>query len=214
MGAKLDDDTATLGRARERFGDDPDGVRAEVWERVSALDARAEPERLAELFAAGRPPSTPDGACEGRVLGLFGSLAMTGVDVAVRAGRLLGGIGWTGKTFDVDAGTGYNRLTTTSLIPMSCAMPGYRFVRRGGELTGFRFDHHVGASIRDPDVEVVSLVYEDPAYRNPLVLPRTRDELVELVDGVWLGRALLRTDDRWDIVAYFVLRPRVGRTAK
>ncbi|MFA9272733.1 MAG: hypothetical protein ACEQSX_18685 [Baekduiaceae bacterium] len=132
---------------------------------------------------------------------------------SVRLGRLLGGIGWTGKSFDAASGTGFNRLTRTSRFPMFLAMPRYRFEVRNGELIGFRFDHRIEPSPLTPQLQVRAVTYDNPAYGNPLVLPRTRDELVELVPGCMLGRALLRPEGgAWGIVAYFALRfPRGDR---
>lgn len=188
-------------------------VRERGWHWLCAIDAKRDPDRLAALFRLGYEPTTPDGACEGRVLGLFGTPFMGFVDTLVRAGRMLGGIGWTGKTFDAESGRGFNRLTTTSRGPMFLAMPRYRFGRHDGQLTGFGFHHAVEPSERDPELTVVAIKYDDPADANPLMLPRTRDELVELAPGLYLGRALLRPDgssDQWQVVAYFALRPPVG----
>jgi hypothetical protein len=43
------------------------------------------------------------------------------------------------------------------------------------------------------------------------VLPRTRDELVEISPDVHLGRALLQSRHDWRVVGYFDLRqPREG----
>jgi hypothetical protein len=181
------------------------------WTRLTALDATRDAARLAALFTSGSPPESPDGDCEGRVLGLSGTPFLRFVDVLERLGQALGGIGWTGKTFDPETGTGYNRLTRTSRLPLFLAMPRYGFERRGGQLIGFRFDHRVEASPM-PDATMVRAVsYENPAYANPLMLPRTRDELVELTPGLLLGRALLHDEsDGWQVVAWFALRHPVG----
>ena len=172
---------------------------------------RDDPDALAELFAQGDPPATLDGDYEGRVLGLFGTRFLGFVDGLVRVGQTLGGIGWTGKSFDAETGTGFNRLTVTSRIPMFLAMPRYGFSRRDGELIGFHFDHRVESSPLPRDRPVHAVIYDNPAHANPLMLPRTRDELVELAPGVCLGRALLHDDDGWQVVAYFALREPIGR---
>lgn len=180
------------------------------WQQLSALDARHDAPLLRELFASGAAPDSPDGDCEGRVLGLSGTPFLRFVDVLERLGQRLGGIGWTGKSFDPATGTGYNRLTWTSRIPMFLAMPRYGFERRGGQLIGFRFEHRVEASPLDGTM-VRSVAYDNPAYANPLMLPRTRDELVELAPGLLLGRALLHDDaGGWQVVAWFALRHPVG----
>lgn len=54
-----------------------------------------------------------------------------------------------------------------------------------------------------------------PEYRNPSVrtfpIARTRDEVVEVIPGVYLGRALLRMrDGEIRLIAYFALREPIG----
>jgi hypothetical protein len=178
-----------------------------TWDWLTTIDATHEAAQLDVIFRAGGPPPEdgPIGDCEGRVLGLFGTRFLGFVDTLVRVGQALGGIGWTGKSFSGD-GTGHNRLTRTSRIPMFLAMPRYGLERRGGELIGFHFNHSIEPSPRDPDIVVRGIRYDDPAHANPLMLPRTRDELVELAPGLYLGRALLRDEGEWEIVAYFALR--------
>lgn len=203
-------DQEYLDRLRSLAETDPTATRQLAWDWLSAIDAKTQSDQLDALFRLGTPPESPDGDCEGRVLGLYGTPFLGFVDVLVRVGDALGGIGWTGKTFDPRTGTGHNRLTRTSRIPMFLAMPRYGFERAGGELLGFRFDHRVERSPRDPDLEVRAVIYDNPAHANPLMLPRTRDELVELLPGLYLGRALLHDDTSWQVVAYFALRHPVG----
>lgn len=202
-----------LGAVRELARSEPARGQALAWEWMTSLSAHGDREELAWLFAQGEPPAPPGGDCEGQVLGLFGTPFMRVVDTAVKLGRALGGIGWTGKTFDSSTERGYNRLTATARLPMQLAMPRYRFGRAGGEITGFRFDHRIERSPVAPHTEVRSVNYADPAYGNPLMLPDTRDELVEIVPRVLLGRALLRDGEGWRVVAYFALREPVGGLA-
>lgn len=202
----IDGDAGRLAQLRQLSATDPDSARDATWEWLSEFTDLRQHHRLAWLFDRGQAPLPPDGDCEGMVLGLDGTLWLTGVDRLVRAGRVLGGIGWTGKSFDPARGTGYNRLTASSRIPMGMAMPRYEFSRIAGELIGFHFDHQREASPLSPHHDVLSIRYDRPAYGNPLVLPRTRDELVELVPHAYLGRALLMERGRWQVVGYFALR--------
>lgn len=206
-------DAARLAELRERAERAPQAARAAAWDWLTPLDTRSDADRLDALFRMGSAPAAIDGDGEGAVLGLFGTPFMGVVDRAVRLGRVLGGIGWTGKSFHGEAGTGYNRLTRTARLPMFFVMPRYGFSVRDGELTGFRFDHRVEPSPADPELEVRAVTYENPEYGNPLMLPRTRDELVELLPGCLLGRALLQDDGgSWETIAYFALRfPREDR---
>jgi len=177
-----------------------------MWAWFAELQAPSRRPALSWLFSQGGVGEAPDGDCEGIVLELHGTPWLVGLDLAVRLGRRLGGMGWTGKTFDAARGDGYNRLAATTLPVTWVVLPTYRFRRVGGELVGFPFHHRVEPSPRPPQQDVRAITYDAPEHRNPLVLPRTRDEIVELVPGVYLGRALLRGRDSWQVVGYFGLR--------
>jgi hypothetical protein len=91
-------------------------------------------------------------------------------------------------------------------------MPTYRFRRINGELVGFDFFHSIEPSPLAPYQPVRAIKYDAAQYNNPLVLPRTRDELVQVIPGVYLGRATLRSGNNWKVVGYFGLRsPQRGR---
>ncbi len=197
---------ARLESIRAEVANDRDGAAAAAWSWLREYQNPSMHGQLAWLFDQGAGVEPPHGDCEGVVMGLFGSPWLSGLDALVRIGQVLGGIGWTGKTFDTVAGTGYNRLTSTSRIPALLAMPTYGFDRIRGELTGFRFHHRVEPSPVAPNATVCAITYDDPEHANPLVLPRTRDEIVEIVPDVFLGRALLREEDEFRVVGYFGLR--------
>lgn len=188
----------------------PAQARQAAWQWLKELQSRSEHYRLAPLFAQGTAPEGPAGDCEGMVMNLYGAFWLTGLDRLVRLGQRLGGMGWTGKTFDLENGTGYNRLTRTTRIPAFLAMPTYPLRRVKGELVGLNFYHAVEPSPLAPHQVVRAIKYDAPEHRNPLVLPRTRDELVELIPGIYLGRATLRTGDSWRVVGYFGLRAPQG----
>lgn len=181
-------------------------ARADAWFLFQELQAGSEHYRLPGLFARGTAPQAPDGDCEGIVMNLYGSAWLAGLDKMVRLGQKLGGIGWAGKTFDPKTGTGYNRLTRSSLIPAMITMPHYPLRKQGGELLGFDFHHRVEKSPISPHQEVRAITYDDPQFNNPLVMPRVRDEIVEIVQDVFLGRALLKVKHGWEVVGYFGLR--------
>lgn len=203
-------DSQRLARIRGLAEADPGLAKRHAWEWLRELQDPSEHYRLPWMFAQGVAPESPDGDCEGIVMNLYGSVWLSGLDRLVRLGQLLGGVGWTGKTFDREKGTGYNRLTTSSRIPAFLSMPRYQFERINGELTGFRFFHGLESSPIAPHQVVRAIKYDAPVHANPLVLPRTRDELVEIVPDVYLGRALLRGAHQWSVVGYFGLRFPVG----
>lgn len=199
-------DSDYLKQLRKLAGKNPDQARDQAWDWFREFTDLREHDRLAALFDQGTAPDAPDGDCEGMVLGLQGNLWLAGVDRLVRIGQKLGGIGWTGKSFDAQRGTGYNRLTSSSRIPMFMAMPNYPFDRIRSEIIGFRFDHRREPSPLSPRQEVLAICYDRPAYENPLMMPNTRDELVELLPNTYLGRALLMQNGRWQLAGYFALR--------
>ncbi|MEW5733564.1 MAG: hypothetical protein AB1921_01850 [Thermodesulfobacteriota bacterium] len=204
-------DANLLDKLRILAKTNPARASDETWDwftEFQSLDAHG---HLPWLFSQGTAPESPRGDCEGMVLGLYGNSFLTLVDRLVRLGRVLGGIGWTGKTFDPDTGTGYNRLTPSSRVPMFLTMPWYGFKKIGGELIGFQFDHLIEPSPLLPGQEVRAIAYANPKYKNPLVLPSTRDEIVEIIPNVYLGRVLLSGASRWRIVGYFALRQPVKK---
>ncbi|MDF1820191.1 MAG: hypothetical protein P1U64_01370 [Alcanivoracaceae bacterium] len=201
-----EDDIQRLDDLRTLFSSKPAQARLAAWDWLQELQPTGEHHRLPTLFARGTAPEGPHGDCEGIVMNLYGSLWLTGLDRLVRLGQLLGGIGWAGKTFDDENGTGYNRLTRSTRIPAFLTMPTYRFRRVKGELIGFDFYHALEPSPLPPHQEVRAIKYDAPAHNNPLVLPRTRDELVQIIPGIYLGRATLRSGNSWKVVGYFGLR--------
>jgi len=63
-----------------------------------------------------------------------------------------------------------------------------------------------------PGQMVRSITYKNLKYKNPKVLLATRDELVEIIPDVYLGRVLLKAASRWQLVGFFALRqPAKGR---
>lgn len=203
-------DAVRLKKIRERLAKDPRGAKAEAWAWLNEMVEPSGHHRLHWVFAQGTAPEAPDGDCEGVVMNLYGSLWLTGLDRLVRLGQTLGGVGWTGKSFDRKAGTGYNRLTMSSRPAAFLTMPTYKFGKVNGELVGFHFYHALETSPVAPHGQVRAIKYDAPEHANPLVLPRTRDELVEIVPDVFLGRALLREKNSWKVVGYFGLRYPVG----
>ena len=94
---------------------------------------------------------------------------------------------------------------------------GYRaFNRHGKEIEGFRFNHRLDTAAIAPYITVRALDYGVPEHHNPSVrtfpIARTRDEIVELVPGVFLGRALLtQSDGEVLTIAHFALRDRLSQ---
>lgn len=182
----------------------------ELLERLSADDRRSE---ISTLWANGYPPERIDGALEGLIMGsMWGTPETT-------LGTLLTRIHptWVGKTFDHASGTGFNRLAWFSRPAFLVIAAGYRaFNRNGKDIEGFRFNHSLETAAIAPYITVRALDYGVPEYKNPSVrmfpIARTRDEVVELVPGVFLGRALL-TQPSGEVlaIAHFALRDQLSQ---
>ncbi len=178
------------------------------WDYLRELGNRGRDDQLAALFGRGDAPEQIDGALEGLIVG-----KLFGIPEAHLANPLLKiEPTWRGKTFDRAGDTGFNRLAPIAQWVMPIIAPGYRGLRRvGKELNGFHFNHHLGTAAVAPFITVRALDYSVAAYRNPSVrtfpIKRTRDEIVELTPGLYLGRALLTMPDgEVRLIAYFALR--------
>jgi len=117
---------------------------------------------------------------------------------------------WLGKRFDAETATGDNIMLPGVRLPSKLLWPGYQYLSLGdGRYTAFRFRTYVGAGAVDADHRVLKIDYdwdENPGFLIRAIL----DELVLVVPGVYLGKALLRRDSRinstWRLVGYFALR--------
>lgn len=183
-------------------------ARSLCWDYLRDLGSAGRHVQLDALFARGWAPDGPDGPMEGLIVG-----KLFGIPEAQLANPLMMiDPTWRGKTFDAAAGTGFNRLAPIAKYAMRVLAPLYNGLREEqGEMVGFHFNHRIDVALVEPRVKVRALDYSVPAYRNPSVrtfpIKRTRDELVELLPGLYLGRALLRMPDgEIRKIAWFALR--------
>lgn len=199
---------SALSDLRELAADAPVLARRLAWDYLRELGDTGRHDQLAELFARGGAPDGPHGAMEGLIIGkLFGIPEAHLANPAMKIDPT-----WRGKTFDIAAGTGFNRLSPLAKYSLRAVAPLYGGLRReGAEVTGFHFRHAIETAAIAPYFKVRALDYSPAPYRNPSVrtfpIKRTRDEVVELIPGLYLGRALLTMPDG-DIrlIAYFGLR--------
>lgn len=200
-------DQQRLEQLRAQAKNTPDRAKAAAWALLGELQEPSRFHRLPWLFAQGNGAAeAPNGDTEGMVMNLHGSILMRTLNRAISLGQLLGRMGWTGKTFNPETGTGYNRVTASTYLPARIAMPHYRLKKQGRELLGFDFHHRIDTSPVAPHLQVRGITYDDPAFKNPLILPKVRDEIVEIVPDVFLGRVVYRAKHGWDVVGYFALR--------
>lgn len=204
--------TAMLSELRTLAERSPIRARAETWSYLRELGSRDDRAALSQLFGAGLEPRDLDGKLEGQIVG-----KLFGIPEAKLANPLMKiDPTWRGKSFDLAAGTGLNRLSPIAMLAMPVVTFGYLGLRMiDGESQGFGFNHSVDQGLIEPRVTVRALDYGVPRYRNPGVrtfpIRKTRDEIVELTPGVYLGRALLlKGADEIRLIAYFALRHPVG----
>jgi hypothetical protein len=114
---------------------------------------------------------------------------------------------WRGKTFDLAQQRGDNIFTKDSYPLARLFNPLYRgFIADGpGTYRGFAFRTYTAPGLFDADRAVLKIDYnlkENPA----LTVRRVLDELVELDDGLYLGKAHVNWwSGGWQTVAYFSL---------
>lgn len=198
--------TSVLNDLRQLAHTAPVLARRQGWDYLRELGKAGRRDQLAALFARGHAPAGPRGALEGLIVGnLFG------IPEAYLANPLLKiDPTWRGKTFEAE--TGFNRLAPLARYAMRVIAPLYGGLRRvGPEMVGFGFDHRIETAAISPFNTVRALDYGPDKYRNPSVrtfpIKRTRDEIVELLPGLYLGRALLTLHSgEVRLVAYFALR--------
>ena len=166
-------------------------------------NADAAEAQLNDLFRLGTPPVDLDGPTEGILVMMTTNPALDTVTRAVTALWMP----WQGKRFDSDSGTGDNRLTRSTGLVGKLLWPLYSMRDAESGKLAFDFDTYVEAGKDDPDRQVMVIDYANVESNPRLVIRSIRDELVELVPGVYLGKILFNTgSDRFSKIGYFALR--------
>lgn len=165
-------------------------LRADRSAGLAALNA---------LFRTGTLPAPP---LEGRYCG-----EMIAIDLALFQWLANLWMPWRGKVFEFSRQRGDNIFTKDSYLLARGFNPLYRGFRSDSSATyrAFSFRTYAGPGLFDRDRTVLKINYnlrENP----PLTVRRVLDELVQLEDGVYLGKAHVRWWwGRWQTVAYFSL---------
>jgi hypothetical protein len=116
---------------------------------------------------------------------------------------------WLGKTFDAEGARGENLLTPGFVALSRVLLPGYRGFRRVSEhaFAGLAFRTYSGNGLQDPDRRVLKIDYDTPD--NPPMIRRILDELVQLDDNYYLGKAHFRLSlTSWHLLFVFALQRR------
>jgi hypothetical protein len=186
----------------------PEGAADSTWAWIDELSKRASTDAasadsdLNELFRLGKAPSDLHGATEGM---LVMTTTNPKFDVVVRAITSLW-MPWQGKRFDKEAATGDNRLTRSTGVVGKLLWPLYSMRDHTDGKLAFDFETYIEAGKEDPDVDVMVIDYADIEKNPKLVIRKIRDELVELVPGVYLGKILYNTGSDYFKLGYFALR--------
>lgn len=185
-------------------------------ERIHELRAaqrllhRQRSQGLAGLNTLFRSGSVPSPLPSGRYAGKF--IAINIAPGLTQAAELLAKLWmpWLGKTFHSAIQRGDNILTQASYPLARLFAPLYRGYAsdRKGSYRAFAFRTYMAPGLMDPDRVVFKIDYnlkENP----PLPVRRVLDELVQLGDNLYLGKAHVHWGRRpargWKTFAYFTL---------
>ena len=179
-------------------------------ERLERLAARMQPgvnrvvtlEGMDRLFRSGRiPDPVPEGFLQGRLLTTSIWAPLDGL--VARIAKVY--MPWLGKSFDPSSRMGVNRFNSSGRAPLKVLFPTYTPERDLGELLeAFPFRNSVGPGEVDPDLQVYKIDYDFEA--NPsFIIRRILDELVEIEDGLFLGKILFRTRSGFHPIGFFSL---------
>jgi hypothetical protein len=159
---------------------------------------------LNEIFRAGVPPDQPlDGRYAGELVALDIAPGLTQCVEMISAWWMP----WKGKTFNAARVCGDNVFTRDSWTLVHVYWPLYRgYVENGrGTYRAFAFRTRVAPGLADPDRQVLKIDYDldgNPGFS----IRRVLDELVQVEDGYYLGKAHVKWWwGRWQQVAYFTL---------
>lgn len=159
---------------------------------------------LDDMFRAGLTPGPLDGRYTGEMVAVSIAPGLTGLIETIQRDQRP----WLGKSFAGDDTRGENILSSAARPALRVTHPFYRDMRpdTANTFRALRFRAYTAPALLDDDVTVLKIDYDLPV--NPrLTIRRVLDELVEIADGYYLGRAYVRWWwGHWQRVAYFTLR--------
>lgn len=197
-----------LAWLRDSVKAQPEGAADSTWAWIDELSKRAKTDAdgadadLNELFRLGTAPTDLHGATEGM---LVMTTTNEKFDAVVRLITSMW-MPWQGKRFDNQSATGDNRLTKSTGLVGKLLWPLYSMKDHIDGKLAFDFKTYVEPGKDDPDINVMVIDYADIESNPKLIIRSVRDELVELVPSVYLGKILFRTDSGYNKIGYFALR--------
>ena len=177
---------------------------SDIQDRLQPKAVRAD--ALAELDSLFRGGTAPHPAPDGFLPGDLVTMSLTRPsDAFVRwvSGHYMP---WLGKKFDPNTNEGINILRPAARSQMKLLWKSYvPQVAADGNLEAFPFKTRVAPGALDPNVDVLKIDYDFDA--NPSFLIRhILDELVQIDEGLYLGKILYRTRNSWHPIGFFSLR--------
>lgn len=163
-------------------------------------------EQLNKLFREGVYPRAPlDGPTNGQMIYVDIAPLVTGpMDRLLTRTKP-----WLGKVFDAENHCGENLLIPEFVGVSRVLFPGYRGFKMASthSVRGLPFRTYAGDGLQDPDRRVLKIDYSSP--ENPPAMQRILDELVQLDDNYYLGKAHLRLSvAKWHLLFFFALQRR------
>ena len=195
---------------KNRTGNDTKRVQQALTELQTAQELLKghRSQGIAELNRLFRAGTVPEPSLNGRYAG-----KLIGLDIAPGLTRFFQWLvstwmPWLGKTFNAAHQLGDNIFAQDSYPLARFFNPFYRgFVADGPDsYRGFAFHTYLAPGLADPDRMVLKIDYGLDG--NPrLTVQRVLDELVQVADNLYLGKAHVRWWwGRWQAIAYFTLR--------
>ena len=195
---------STIPTNASRAAESVDPVRAA--RDLVGRDRNAGIAALSRLFREGRVPDPPpDGPYKGELVA---------VDIAPGLSQAVEWLAslwmpWKGKFLIQVQSQGDNIFGRGSRTVMRVLFPFYRGMADYGPETfrAFVFQTSVDAGMVDQDRQVFRIDYDRPD--NPaLSIRRIVDEIVQVGDGLYLGKIHFKWWGRWGMIGYFALRRR------
>ena len=181
-------------------------LRADVLQAAQLVrrDRQAGLARLNELFAQGTVPSP---ALNGHYQGALLTTSVNPFIDALARGLLGLWLPWKGKFLNAAAQTGDNIFTNDGLWLSRLVFAGYKgyIADEPGRSRALAFRTYLGAGKDDPGLQVLKIDYDldvNPSF----VVRDVLDELVQVGEGYYLGKAHLHWQGRWRCAAYFTLQ--------
>lgn len=163
-------------------------------------------DQLNKLFREGVFPRTPlSGPTDGQMIAVdVAPLVTAPVDRLLTRTKP-----WLGKVFDAEGACGENLLIPEFVAASRLLFPGFNGFRMASEtsVAAFPFRTYAGDGLQDPDRRVLKIDYDGP--ENPPAMRRILDELVQLDDNYYLGKAHFRlSPTKWHLLFFFALQRR------